>query len=95
MKVNINGLEIETEKQMCNECSTEKMCPQCHCSNFNEPIGIKYINDIMPIIISTCCLCHVELFRSMTYECTTLHKNFCLTCASKLEDEAYKYRELS
>ncbi len=55
---------------------------------------VKYFDEIMPIAISTCAYCFVELFRSMTYETKTFHKSFCLACISKLEDEAWKYREL-
>ncbi len=63
--------------------------------NSNQPKIIKYIDREMPVIIFTCCNCHVELFRSITFENKTLHENYCLTCVSKLKDEAWKYRELS
>lgn len=82
-------------KQTCSKCSTETMCPQCNYDNFNQPIVIKHIDKEMPIIVSMCVICCVELFKSMTYENTTIHKNYCIACAGKLEDEAWKYRELN
>jgi len=53
-----------------------------------------YFNEEMPILVTTCCKCNVELFRSMTYTTKTLHKNHCLTCISEIEDKAWKYEEL-
>jgi len=81
-------------KPVCPKCSTETMCPQCNNDNFNQPIVLKYFDQVMPIIIFSCSSCNVELFRSMTYENITLHKNFCMMCAEKIENEAARYRGL-
>lgn len=81
-------------KPVCPKCSTETMCPQCNHDNFNQPLVLKYFDQVMPIIIFSCSSCNVELFRSMTYENKTLHENFCIACASKLADEARQYRVL-
>lgn len=80
-------------KQICFKCSTETLCPQCNYDQFNRPIVVKYINEEMPIIISTCANCHVELFKSMTYHQTTMHKSFCIACIGIIETESWKYRE--
>lgn len=82
-------------KQICAVCSTESLCPQCNYDQFNRPLVVKYINEEMPIIVSTCSNCHVELFKSMTYQQTTFHKNFCMECIGVIETEAWKYRELA
>lgn len=58
------------------------------------PQIIKYIDQEMPIIISTCCFCNIELFRSITYEPISMHKNYCIDCANGLETEAWQYRKL-
>lgn len=60
----------------------------------NQPLVNLYFNEEMPIIISTCCNCHVELFRSMTYQNMAFHKNFCMPCIADIEMDAWKYREL-
>ncbi len=54
--------------------------------NDNRPQVIKYIDEIMPIIIHTCCLCHVELFRAMTFEEKTSFRSYCLECCTGLSD---------
>lgn len=82
-------------KQICVKCSIETMCPQCNSGHFHQPIIIKNIDKEMPVIISTCAICCVELFRSITYENSTMHKSFCIVCVDRLEIDAWKYRELS
>lgn len=86
-------------QQICAECGHECLCIKCDERKFayeyNIPLVVKHLEKEMPIIISTCCHCHVELFRSVTYETKTLNKSFCLSCVMKLEDEAWKYRELN
>jgi hypothetical protein len=80
---------------VCAKCNTDPICPQCNYDKFNRPLVVKYITEEMAIIISTCAMCHVELFKSMTYQSTTLHKSFCLACIGVIETAAWKYRELS
>lgn len=70
---------------VCAKCNADPICPICNYDQFNRPLVIKHIDKEMPIIISTCCGCGVELFKTMTYETKTLHKSFCITCASQLE----------
>lgn len=47
-----------------------------------------------PIIISTCCKCNIELFRSSDYQPKALHRNFCMLCYEELEDKAWRYDNL-
>ena len=58
-------------KQICVKCSTATLCPEC--------------NKEMPIIISTCRKCNIELFRSMTYETKEYHTSYCFSCISVIE----------
>lgn len=81
-------------KEICFKCNNDTLCPECNKDIFNRPLVVKHFDKEMPIIISTCHYCHRELFRSMTYEHKTNHKNICFECVIKLEDEAWKYREL-
>jgi len=82
--------------QICAKCGHECLCVNCDENKLisNIPLVVKHLEKEMPIIIFTCSHCHVELFRSITYENKTFSKNYCLICAIKLEDEAWKYREL-
>lgn len=81
-------------KEICVKCQNETLCPECNNDFFNRPLVVKHFDQPMPIIIHTCTKCYIELFRSMTYENKTFHKNYCLTCASELEDKAWKYDKL-
>jgi hypothetical protein len=56
---------------------------------------VKYFNEIMPIIITTCCKCNKELFRSMTMERTDYYRSYCQGCSLELEDKAWKYDQLN
>jgi len=78
-----------------NDCTqnTDRECREEDCCLI-RPKVIKYIDQEMPIIISTCHYCHVELFRSMTYENKSMYKSLCFPCIDKLENEAWKYREM-
>jgi hypothetical protein len=58
------------------------------------PIVNMYFDTVMPVIVVTCCKCYVELFRTMTYETKTLHKNYCMICAGSLEEKAWMYEGL-
>jgi hypothetical protein len=69
----------------CKKCDIQCICPICDNNKINMPLVIKYIDKEMPIIIHTCAICHVELFRSMTFENITLNKSFCLMCSILLE----------
>jgi len=80
--------------QICLNCGTETLCPECDHDRYNRPLVIKYIDKEMPVIIHTCVSCHVELFRSITYETKTLHKNYCIACSGIIETESWKYRDL-
>ena len=62
---------------------------------FNRPIVVKYFDQIMPVIISTCSICHVELFRSMTFEQKNISKSFCLECIRNIEMAAFKYNVIA
>jgi hypothetical protein len=70
---------------VCAKCNTDPICPQCNYDIFKRPLVIKHIDKEMPIIVHTCCICSVILFKSMTYETRTMHRNFCMACASQLE----------
>lgn len=72
-------------KEICAKCSIETLCPECNQDLFNRPLVVKHFDKEMPIIISTCKKCHIELFRAMTYETKTYHESFCLTCLSIIE----------
>lgn len=61
----------------------------------DTPQVVEYFGEIMPIIVSHCCNCSVELFRCLTYEEKEDHRSFCFSCALQMQDEAWKYRELS
>jgi hypothetical protein len=63
-------------KQICVKCFTETLCPECNPDLFNKEVSIT---------ITTCKNCHVELFRSMTYETKEHHVSFCITCFSIIE----------
>lgn len=77
-----------------NSCTqnTDRECREEDCC-LNRPQVIKYIDQEMPIIISTCHYCHIELFRSMTYEHKSMHKSLCFPCIDILERKAQKLDE--
>jgi hypothetical protein len=73
--------------------NTDRECREKDCC-LNLPKIVKYINKEMPIIISTCHYCQIELFRSITYEYKNMHKNLCLVCVRNLENNANHYNEM-
>lgn len=81
-------------EEICIKCNTKTLCPICHYDAFNRPLFVKYLDVEMPIIISTCWVCGIELFKSMKHESHTLHKSHCLVCISILEESTWKYKEL-
>lgn len=69
---------------------TNTLTADCECgAHITLRLEVK-----MPMIIYTCKHCHIELFSSFTHETKEFHMNYCVNCARKLEEEAWKYREL-
>lgn len=74
---------------MTNACTqnTDRECREEDCCLDNRPKVIKYIEEIMPIIVTTCPQCNEELFRSMTYEIIKPHHTLCQDCYVELKQE--------